>query len=109
MIRIIAIGKKTEYEIKINDYIKRLKKPFNIEFKLLDYSSESGNAAREKESKEILKLVNKKDYVILLDERGKEIDNMELTQKLIKNSDVTFIIGGPYGVTQELRDRSNFV
>jgi 23S rRNA (pseudouridine1915-N3)-methyltransferase len=22
---------------------------------------------------------------------------------------VTFIIGGPYGVTQELRDRSNFV
>jgi 23S rRNA (pseudouridine1915-N3)-methyltransferase len=28
---------------------------------------------------------------------------------IVNNRNVVFIIGGPYGVTQELRDRANFV
>jgi 23S rRNA pseudoU1915 N3-methylase RlmH len=31
VIKIIAIGKKTDYDIKINEYVKRLNKNFKIE------------------------------------------------------------------------------
>jgi 23S rRNA (pseudouridine1915-N3)-methyltransferase len=44
-----------------------------------------------------------------LDERGKEINNDLLCDKITKNQNVVFVIGGPYGVNDEIRKRSNFI
>ncbi|GHU49396.1 ribosomal RNA large subunit methyltransferase H [Bacilli bacterium] len=109
MIKIITIGKKTEYDTQINDYIKRLKKPFDIKIINLPFSSFSNDAAREYESKQILSNIQDDDFTILLDERGKQIDNYELTDKLVDNKKIVIVIGGPYGVNEELRKRANFM
>jgi 23S rRNA pseudoU1915 N3-methylase RlmH len=44
-----------------------------------------------------------------LDEIGKEIDNSTLSKKIIDNKNITFIIGGPYGVNEEIINRANFI
>ncbi|MDR2568383.1 MAG: 23S rRNA (pseudouridine(1915)-N(3))-methyltransferase RlmH [Mycoplasmataceae bacterium] len=109
MLKIIAIGMKTDYDSFIQNYEKRLKGCFAIKWVKIDYSGAKDNLARNEESKEIFKHIRNEDYVILLDERGKELDNYELCDKLVKNHNIVLIIGGPYGVNEELRNRANFM
>jgi 23S rRNA (pseudouridine1915-N3)-methyltransferase len=109
MIKIIAIGKKTDYDLHINKYLNRLNKNFETKLDLIQYSSKANNEARNIESAEIIKKIKPSDFVILLDERGKELNNTELCNKITNNRNVIFIIGGPYGVNDELRKRANFV
>jgi 23S rRNA (pseudouridine1915-N3)-methyltransferase len=109
MIRVIAIGKKTDYDANINKYLNRLNKNFETKLELLQYSSKANDEARNLESTEILKKLKPNDFVILLDERGKELYNTELCNKITNNRNVVFIIGGPYGVNDELRNRANFI
>jgi len=109
MIKIICVGKKTEYDGKIKEYLIRLKTIFKTEIIAIDYSHKEYDEARKIESKKILEKIKQNDFVCLLDERGVEIDNYELTKKIINNPNFIFIIGGPYGVNDELRERANFV
>jgi 23S rRNA (pseudouridine1915-N3)-methyltransferase len=76
---------------------------------LLSHSGKENEEAIKTESKTILGKISSSDYVIVLDERGKLIDNYELSNKLSVNKNIIIIIGGPYGVSQEIRDRANFV
>ncbi|MDR0856861.1 MAG: 23S rRNA (pseudouridine(1915)-N(3))-methyltransferase RlmH [Mycoplasmataceae bacterium] len=109
MIKIIAVGKKSEYDSQINNYKKRLIKPFETKFELIDFSSHKDEEARNLESKKIFDLISDNDFVILLDERGVEMDNYELTNTITAHNKVVFIIGGPYGVNPELRKRANIL
>lgn len=109
MIKVIAIGQKSEYQSQINDYAKRLKKPYDIEWILLPYSKKSNDDARNDESKQILSKLKSTDYVILLDERGKQLDNYQLSKTLTSHHNTTIIIGGAYGVNEELRRRANML
>lgn len=107
MIKIIAGGRKHEDWVRmaVSEYEKRLKKPFDIKWELMEeeklnrYLSDwnfTGN-----------------DYVILLDERGNNISSPELSRKLEtafnSSKNVIMIIGGAFGVSEEVRRRSNFV
>ncbi|WP_457915238.1 23S rRNA (pseudouridine(1915)-N(3))-methyltransferase RlmH [Candidatus Minimicrobia naudis] len=52
------------------------------------------------------------DFVILLDERGKNLSSPELSDLIIDGISIrriVFIIGGAYGVTYDLRQKSNVV
>lgn len=56
---------------------------------------------------------DEKDFVILLDETGKELSSTDLSQFIEKRcmdsgKRVVFIIGGAYGVSQEIKDRADF-
>jgi len=114
-IRIIAIGKKHEDWVAegIERYQKRLKRPFNVEWVLLPHSALSGVIAPQEESERILSRLNANDYVILLDEKGKNIDSpslSELLQRPLQSSkEVVIIIGGAYGVDSTIHSRANFV
>lgn len=112
MIRIIAIGKKHERWIEegVERYQKRLRAPFNVEWQLLPYSSKSDQAARDDESAAILQRIKPNDFVILLDERGKNLSSPELSQLLERESaqnPITVIIGGAYGVNDSVLQRAN--
>jgi 23S rRNA (pseudouridine1915-N3)-methyltransferase len=68
----------------------------------------------KKESDAILKKITEKDFVIVLDEKGKEhtsVQFADLMSKLMVRglSKVVFIIGGAYGVSEEVRKRANLV
>lgn len=114
-IRIIAVGKKHEAWVEdgIKRYQERLKRPYDIEWILLPHSMSSNDMARQEESGRILSRLNANDFVILLDERGKNIDSIELAQLLRTPIDtsrqVVIIIGGAYGVDGVVHQRANLV
>lgn len=113
-IKIIAIGKKHEKWVKdgIDRYETRLRKPWDVTWNYLAHSSLAEEQARTEESKRILSKVSTDDYLILLDERGKNLSSPELSQLLNQNlghKPVTLVIGGAYGVDDTVRQRANTV
>lgn len=115
MITILAIGKKHEDWIApgLELYQKRLRKPFDVQWVLLPHSSLEGDSARQEESERILSRLNRASYVVLLDERGKQSGSPELSAFLerafVQGKDVVFVIGGAYGVNDELFVRADHV
>jgi len=114
-IRVIAIGKKHEAWVGdgIGRYQKRLSKPFEIEWVLLPHSTLSGTSARQDESQRILNRLGANQYVVLLDEKGKNVNSPELSKLLVEQLEaskpVDIIIGGAYGVDDTVHSRANFV
>ena len=113
--KIIAIGKKHEKWVLngIELFEKRLKKPFNLNWDILPHSNFAEEKAREEETQRILAKIKPSDFVILLDERGKNISSPELAKMLsngfVNSQNFVIVIGGAFGVSEELRQRANFV
>lgn len=114
-VRILAVGKKHEPWVTdgISRYEKRLRKPFDVTWQLLSHSSREGDAARSEESERILSRVDRDAFLVLLDERGRNVDSPTLARKLQTALDagraITVVIGGAYGVDDRVRDRADFV
>ncbi len=105
----ISIGKKHDPALaeSINDFTSRISHYTSVEWKLIS-SSESVEA----EGKSILNALDERDFVVLLDEKGKEIDSEGLAKLLdarlnASTHRISFIIGGAYGVNESVRARSN--
>lgn len=115
MIKIICIGKKHEKWIisGLQMYQERLKQPWNVNWELLPHSNFSEDRARIEESERILRRIKGDEFVILLDERGKNISSIELAdiieEKFNFSREVVIIIGGAYGVDKSVFERANFV
>jgi 23S rRNA (pseudouridine1915-N3)-methyltransferase len=66
----------------------------------------------KKESEQILKKIDSRDYVFLCDERGKAYSSVDFSKSLQKtiegvgSGSVAFVIGGAYGVGEDLRQRA---
>jgi len=114
-IRIIAVGKKHESWIEegVQRFEKRLKRPFEIEWAIIGHSGYNDATARQEESQRILSALNANDYVILLDEHGKNPTSHELSDilltKLELSRKVVIIIGGAYGVDDMVKKRADYI
>lgn len=114
-VKVLAVGKKHESWVSegIDRYAKRLKKPFDLTWHLLPHSAREGDTARQEESARILAKVGERDYVVLLDERGRNVDSPGLARHLQARFDagqaVTVVIGGAYGVDETVHARADFV
>ncbi|NBX68770.1 MAG: 23S rRNA (pseudouridine(1915)-N(3))-methyltransferase RlmH [Proteobacteria bacterium] len=108
-IELIKIGKPTTPESRVlaEMYLTRTKvlNPIEgIEFKDLE-SLQTRNKT----------LFSPSQWIVALDERGKEWTSPELSQQFKKWLDdpaiksVVFVIGGPYGLNDEIRKRANVV
>ena len=120
-ISIVAAGKIKEKYLRdgIAEFTKRLKPFTQIEFleineeKMKDNPSPAEKAAVLKtEGERLLKKVPAGSYLIVLDIVGKAISSEELSQKidtltLNGHSHITFLIGGAFGLSQEIRDRAD--
>jgi 23S rRNA (pseudouridine1915-N3)-methyltransferase len=64
------------------------------------------------ETAKLLTKIKQQDFIILLDERGKQIDSLQFAkfsqEKFIAHQQLIFVIGGAHGVDEELRNRANF-
>ena len=114
MIKIICVGKiKEKYlEDAISEYKKRISKYHSLEIiELPDEGINDIKVALKKEKEKILKVLNPKDYIITLEIEGKEESSVEFAKRLdnlfIENSNITFIIGGSYGIDDEIKNMSN--
>ena len=99
MIKIITVGKIKEKYLKdaIEEYKKRLTKYTKLEIiELNDINDKNTQTILNKEKEEIIKYINKNDYIICLDIKGKMLSSEELAKKIdnifIANPNITFII-----------------
>ena len=117
-IELAVIGKTSIGYLKqgIDEYIKRLKHYVPFEIKYIDDIKNTKNISEDQQKRtegaKILSLLDKSDFVVLLDEHGKEYTSMQYSsyiQKLMLSGakKVVFVIGGPYGFSQEVYDRAN--
>ena len=114
MIKIICIGKIKEkfFQEAILEYKTRISKYTNIEIiELPDYNYDI-KKTKLTEHNNIVKVLNMSDYNILLDIDGVEMDSVSFAKKIDEihnyNSNITFIIGGSYGVLDELKKIVNY-
>ncbi len=117
-ITLLAIGKtNTKYlQEGIEQYIKRLSHYIPFEFKILpDVKTTKGltqEKQKEMEGQMFLNCIQSGDIVVLLDEKGKEMTSREFSVYLDKKmvtvaKNLIFVIGGPYGFSQEMYNRAN--
>ena len=113
MIKIITVGSIKEKYLKdaIDEYLKRLKKYTNIEIiELKDEGLVEEQKAIQLEGEKILKNISPKDYLITLEIEGKEYSSEEYAAKInqiqIENSNIVFVIGGSYGLSKEIKEKS---
>ena len=115
MIRIIAVGKKHETWIRdgLERYSKRLSGVWSTEWVLLPHSPREGQQARQEESERILSRLGADDYVVVLDERGRMLDSpalsTQLNDVLTRTHSLTIVIGGAYGVNDEVMRRADML
>lgn len=117
-IELAVIGKTSIGYFKqgIDEYIKRLKHYVPFEIKYIDDIKNTKNISEDQQKRtegaKILSLLDKSDFVVLLDEHGKEYTSMQYSSYIQKRmlsgaKKVVFVIGGPYGFSQEVYDRAN--
>lgn len=100
----------------IGEFTKRMKPIHQLEIVELANSNKPDHETAsiiEDESKRIMDKITPKDYVILLDLKGKDLSSPAMSEflmdKLDKSLPVVFIIGGSHGVSDEVRNRCNYM
>jgi len=117
-ITLLCVGKTDDSSVRalVEKYEQRLRHYITFQLIFLpDIKNAKHLSMDEQRSKEaalILKHVQSGDYLILLDERGKEYRSVEfagyLNKLMIGNAQqVIFCIGGAYGFDKQLYGRSN--
>ena len=109
----LVIGKTTDKRIEqlTDEYIGRINHymPFRLEVipELRNAKSLSQEQQKEQEAELIKKYLQPGDYIILLDEHGKERRSIEFAQWMQKRMAASprrlvFIVGGPYGFAPQI-------
>ena len=120
-ITIFAVGKIKEKYLKdgINEYLLRLKNYVDIDIvewadsPVKDNPSESDiKKCKDEEGKRVLTKLKPSSYIIGLDLNKKEMDSIEFAKYIDKKmvegkSHINFVIGGSYGLSDELKNRLN--
>lgn len=114
-----SIGKANESHVEegIQLFTKRITNYYPVQWQII---SSPKNAAvmsevdlKQKEGETILGLLKKEDYLVLLDERGKQLSSEGLAEFIQQRANesqknIIFLIGGAFGVSKEVMDRSNY-
>jgi len=117
-IRLILVGKtnssfliegEREYENRLKHYIK-FSEVIIPELKKASKLSE--DQIKTKEGEEILKKLEKADYLILLDDKGKQPTSLEYSKWIQKRlnsgvKSIVFVVGGAYGFSDAVYNRAN--
>jgi 23S rRNA (pseudouridine1915-N3)-methyltransferase len=99
-VKVVAVGKISPILKEAQDYY--LRKLKNIE--IVEVKKQR---TKEEEGKKLLEKA--KGYIIALDERGREMTSREFASFVQKHPFITFLIGGADGLSEEVREKSNFL
>ena len=114
-----SVGKIHESYIKegVKLFTDRLQHYFKTEWTLLPVPKSTGMLSemdlRRKEAEMILDWLEKDDYLVLLDEKGRSLSSEGLATFLQTRANestkrIVFLIGGAYGVDEMVKKRANF-
>jgi 23S rRNA (pseudouridine1915-N3)-methyltransferase len=119
-LHLVFIGKTqfSEMDAGIRRYLDRLQHYVSVDVHIIKAEKISvkglEDAVRERESERVLKLVGGRGHLVLWDQNGRELESLQLAnflKELLQNSlsDVWMVVGGPIGVSRELREGANTV
>ncbi|MBQ7198505.1 MAG: 23S rRNA (pseudouridine(1915)-N(3))-methyltransferase RlmH [Selenomonadaceae bacterium] len=109
-INLVTIGKlKEKFLVEgVEEYLRRIKN-----FAKVDVREISECRTVDEEGKKLLAQVPRDSFLIVLDVAGVELTSEQLAEKISALtlrgvSDITFIIGGAFGLSDEVRQAANF-
>jgi 23S rRNA (pseudouridine1915-N3)-methyltransferase len=114
-----SIGKAHEAYVKegVELFTKRISHYYPVEWNIIPIPKNSATLSetdlKKKEGEVILGALQKDDYLVLLDERGKLVKSEELATFIQQRANdstkrMVFLIGGAYGVSDEVAKRANY-
>jgi 23S rRNA (pseudouridine1915-N3)-methyltransferase len=118
-ISIWSIGKNNEAYIKtgVEEFTHRISKYFKVEWNIIPVPKNAGMLSemdlKKKESETILQWLTKSDYLVALDERGKQFDSEGLADFIQKRANesvknMVFLVGGIYGLDEAVLKKANY-
>ncbi|MGN6492308.1 MAG: 23S rRNA (pseudouridine(1915)-N(3))-methyltransferase RlmH [Agriterribacter sp.] len=118
-ILLLSVGKSNEAYIQpgVEEFTRRLNKYYPADWQLIapprNAAALSENELKKQEAKLILQQVQADDYLVLMDERGKQMSSVELADFIVQRSNeskkrLVFLIGGAYGVDDAVFSRANY-
>lgn len=114
-----SVGKANEAYVKagVEEFTKRISKYYPVEWTIIPLPKNSGMLSeadlKKKEGEMILDWLQKEDYLVALDERGKQLSSEGLAEFIMKRTNesvknLVFLIGGAYGIDESVLKRANF-
>jgi 23S rRNA (pseudouridine1915-N3)-methyltransferase len=114
-----SVGKNHEQYVEdgITDFTKRIANYFPVSWKIIPVPRNAGLMTeadlKRKEAEAILKALEPNDYLVVLDERGKNLTSVQLSEFLqLRANESTkqliFLIGGAFGLDVTVLQRANF-
>ncbi len=116
-ITVVAVGQREASWVNtaVNDYLTRFPKGFTVQLRELKTEPRAGQSALKlmlSEAKRIEKSVDPDDFLVVLDERGRDLTTVEFAKRIAQWKDesrnVTFVIGGPDGLDETFKKRADF-
>jgi 23S rRNA (pseudouridine1915-N3)-methyltransferase len=118
-IQLWSVGKPHEAYIKsgVEDFTSRLNNYFSTKWELIPTPKNSAMLSqmdlKKQEAQTIIEWLEKDDYFVLLDERGKELSSPQLAEFVQRRANestrkLIFLIGGIYGVDEMIFKRANY-
>lgn len=112
---LLSVGKRHDPALQgaIEEFTARLDREVETSWHLVKPSGADEQTARRIESDAVLDFIRSDDFVVLLDERGREVSSAALARLydgwLGRYQRVVFVIGGAYGVSSLLRERADMI
>jgi len=117
-VRLVAVGDRQPSWVSsaFDDYVSRLPRHWRFALDTIATAKrnkgESRDAAMDVEAAKILARTRPADYVVALDERGRQSTSTQLAGKLeawqTAGADLVFVIGGPDGLASDVLERANY-
>ena len=101
----------------IDDFTKRISKYFPVEWNIIPVPKNAGMMSemdlKKKEGEMIIDWLKKEDYLVTLDEHGKEMSSEKLAEflQLRANESIrtlVFVIGGAFGLDEAVLEKANY-
>ncbi|HEX5651637.1 MAG TPA: 23S rRNA (pseudouridine(1915)-N(3))-methyltransferase RlmH [Chitinophagaceae bacterium] len=114
-----SIGKNHEPYIKtgVEDFTRRISNYFKVDWNIIPVPRNAGMLSeldlKKKEGETILDWLQKEDYLVVLDEKGKTFSSESLAAFLQTRANqstrqLIFLIGGAYGIDNAVMKRANY-
>ena len=116
-IKLVVIGETNNKNLKVltDQYIDKLKHYIKFDLIIIkDHKKKLPESIQiKKEGEKILSILKKNEFIILLDENGEHKSSVGFSKFIQKKlnsgmKNITFIVGGPYGFSSEIKSISNY-
>lgn len=119
-IHLWSVGKSHESYVKegVEDFTKRISKYYPVEWKIISPAKQTVNSIeadiKKQEAQQVLNALQKDDFLVLLDERGKTFTSPALANFIEQRANestkqLVFLIGGAFGVEETVTKRANLL